>query len=315
MAPIPITIGDFTVLPISMPPVPSFPQKVTHHIYIRRNAPKIPAADDARMLFVTNVPADSTEAHFRALFVSLVGAGKFESITFDSDRKNSDFANALQPAQAAGLAAHSKKRKRGVDEATRSKQEEAAQLPEVWSRTLKRSGSTAMVRCVDGKSVDLILRAAAKVHKTKKFPVWGEGTGDHVAPLGSRWLMSHNRLSYPDKATLQASVDAFFTVFNRNEEEAAQLAKRLRSEPDEDGFVTVTRGGRNGPAGKDAAEEAKRKMLEREAKKKDELSNFYRFQGREKRKAEQEDFKRRFKEDQKKVAAMKAQRGKFVPDT
>ena len=110
-------------------------------------------------------------------------------------------------------------------------------------------------------------------------------------------------------------MDAYFTIFNRKEEEAAQLAKRLRNEPDEDGFVTVTRGGRAAPARRDEAEEARRKMLEKQKKKTDDTQNFYRFQLREKRKAEQADLLKRFAEDRKKVNAMKQKRGKFRPET
>ena len=86
------------------------------------------------------------------------------------------------------------------------------------------------------------------------------------------------------------------------------------SEPDEDGFVTVTRGGRTAPARRDEAEEAKKRMLDKQEKKKTELSNFYRFQLRERQKAEQAELVKRFEEDRKKVDAMKEKRGKFRPE-
>ncbi len=138
---------------------------------------------------------------------------------------------------------------------------------ETWSRPLMRSGSTAVALLADAKSVELVLKAIAKAHKKAKYPVWGEGVVSK-APLGSQWLRAHNELSYPDKDALQNSVDAFFTIFNRREQEAAELAKRLRNEPDEDGFVTVTRGGRNAPARREDAEEAKGRLLEKEERKK-----------------------------------------------
>ncbi|KAG4217095.1 hypothetical protein PC116_g34424 [Phytophthora cactorum] len=56
-------------------------------------------------------------------------------------------------------------------------------------------------------------------------------------------------------------------------------------------------------------------MMEREQKKKEELTNFYRFQMREKRKAEQAEMLQRFEEDKRKVQAMKEKRGKFRPET
>jgi ribosomal RNA-processing protein 7 len=307
---------------VSIPPLPSFPENVIHYLYVRRNTPKIPTATDARSLFLTNVPVDSTEAHLRALFASLVGTGRFESATFEDERKDAHSQSqspldAAQPAQVARLLqAHSKKRKREDEEAERAREEAAARLPSTWTRPLRRSGSTALVLLADEKSVEQVLKAIAKTHKTKKYPIWG---GDSlpegkVPPLGSVWLKAHNRLSFPDRDGLQASVDAFSALFSRREQEAAEIAKRLRNEPDEDGFVTVTRGGRAAPASRNEAEEAKRKMLEKQEKKKEELTNFYRFQLRERKKAEQAELLKRFEDDRRKLEAMRVKRGKFVPE-
>ena len=314
MAQIPRAIGDFSVLPISIPPLPAYPKSVLHFVYVCRSAPKDPTPEDSRSLFISSIPIDSTEAHFRALFISLVGAGRFENITFQEERKAPKVTQAIQPAQAAKLAAHSKKRKREDVEAEEAEETEAAKLPDTWSRHLKRSGSTAVVLLADGKCVELVLKAISKAHKTKKYPIWGKGVSDATPALGPQWLREHNRLSYPDKTALQASIDAYFAIFNRKEQEAAELAKRLRNEPDEDGFVTVTRGGRRDPAGRAAAEEAKRKMLAKEEKKKSELVNFYRFQMREKKKEEQAELLRKFAEDRRKVSAMREKRGNFKPE-
>ncbi|KAK1771137.1 ribosomal RNA-processing protein 7-domain-containing protein [Phialemonium atrogriseum] len=310
----PPTIGDFSILPVSVPALPSYPHAVTHHIYVRRNAPKIPTEDDSRSLFLTNVPVDSTELHLRGLFTALVGAGRFESATFEGERKSPSSEMELLPGQATRLAAHSKKRKREGEEAEKAKEEAAARLPSTWSRPLRRSGGTAVVLLADEKSVERTLKAIAKAHKTRRYPTWGEGVSGRVPALGSRWLKAHARLSYPDKAAVEESVNAFFTLFNRHEQEAAELAKRLRNEPDEDGFVTVTRGGRTAPASRSEAEEARRKMLERAEKRKAELSNFYRFQLRERKKAEQDELLKRFEEDRKKISAMREKRAKFRPE-
>lgn len=312
MASIPKTIGEFSVLPLRIPALPSFQQEATHHLYVRKHEPKVSTQDDDRSLFVTNVPVDSTEPHFRTIISTLVGPGKFESIQFESDKKSS--LASLEPAQAARLTVvASRKRKRDDDE-SEDEEEEIARLPTTWTRKLHNSGSTAVIVLADEKSVDLVLKAIAKAHKSKKFLVWGEGVQEKVPPMGSHWLKAHNKLSYPPMEILQQSVDAFFNVYNRKEKEANELAKRLRNEPDEDGFVTVTRGGRAAPARRDEAEEARKKMLEREQKKKDELGNFYRFQLRERKKAEQAELVKRFDEDRKRVQAMKAKRGKFRPD-
>lgn len=316
------TIGDFSILPISFPPTRAFPKAVLHHVYVRRNTPKIPTPDDDRSLFLANVPADSTEAHFRAVFAALAGAGKFESISFEDDRrKKASASSSLRPAQALRLAQSaygSKKRKRGEAEEDEEEEDQQAAhtLFETWTRRLYKSGGTAVVLLADERSMSVVLKALGKVHKSKKYPVWGAGVDESaITPLGGPWLREHNRLCFPEKATVQSAVDAFFVLFNKREREAAELAKRMRSEPDEDGFVTVVRGaGRSAPARQDEAEEARRRLAEREERKRQELGGFYRFQLREQKKAEQVDLIRRFEEDRRKVSAMREKKGKFKPE-
>lgn len=317
------SIGDFSILPISFPPTRAYPKAVLHHVYVRRNAPKIPTPDDDRSLFLANVPVDSTEAHFRAVFAALAGAGKFESISFEDDRRRrAAESSSVRPSQALRLAqtAHgsSKKRKRGEaeEEEEEDDQETARTLFETWPRRLHGSGGTAVVLLADERSVSVVLKAVGKVHKSKKYPVWGAGVEESAATeLGAPWLRDHNRLCFPNKAVVQSAVDSFFILFNKREKEAAELAKRMRSEPDEDGFVTVVRGaGRSAPARRDEAEEARRRLAEREERKRQELGGFYRFQLREQKKAEQADLIRRFEEDRKKVSAMREKKGKFKPE-
>ncbi|KAG5964698.1 hypothetical protein E4U58_003111 [Claviceps cyperi] len=304
---------EFAVLPIHMPSMPSFPHSAIHEVRVRQNAPKVPTANDSRSLFLKNIPSDSTEPHFRAVFTSLVGAGKFETIVFDDEAKT---AFPTDPAQAIKVQGYAKKRKMlDVEAEERVREAEESQLPPIWTRKLHRSSSTAVVLLADEKSVQLVRKAIAKVHKTKKYPVWGEKLADEVPSLGSPWIAMHLQLSRVDKAATQKAVHAFFNAFNRKEKEAVELAKRLRNEPDEDGFVTVTRGGRAAPASRNEAEEAKQRMVDKAEKKKSELTNFYRFQLREERKKEQAALLRRFQDDRRKVNAMRQKRGHFKPET
>ncbi|KAK7423166.1 hypothetical protein QQX98_001243 [Neonectria punicea] len=313
MAPVEDTGDQFVVLPIKIPGTPSYPETAIHEVRVRRNAPKIPSANDSRSLFLKNIPADGTEPHFRAVFTELVGAGRFESITFEDQTKSS---LPIDPAHATKLNALARKRKREEVEAEeRAREEEAVQLPQIWSRRLQRSSSTAVVLLADEKSVQQVLKAIAKVHKTKKYPSWGSNLADEVPALGSSWVSSHLQMSRVDKQATQKAVHAFFNAFNRKEKEAAELSKRLRNEPDDDGFVTVVRGGRVAPASRNEAEEAKRKMIDRDTKKKSETQDFYRFQLRERRKAEQAALLKSFEEDRRKVNAMRQKRGKFRPET
>lgn len=352
MASVPKSLGDYAVLPVQLPQPPSVAHlaPATHFLYVRRDAPKTATADDERSLFIANVPVDGTEEHFRAFFASLVGPGRFESITFeeerrghrrkgasgdgfdaaDSDASESDFDgfDAL-PRQAASLASlQSRKRKRegGAREEHDDTRESAAsalrrqaQLPAAWPRTLHRSGSTAVALFADAKSVDVVLKAVAKLHKAgggAPYPAW---PALEEASFGAPWLAGHNRLAYPGHEDLRASIDAFFALFNQQEAEAAELARRLRNVPDEDGFVTVTRGttgggGRGTAARQQEAASARAKQLAKQERQRQDMANFYRFQLRERKKEEQLELQRKFQEERKRVAAMREKRGKFQPE-
>lgn len=292
----------FSRLILSVPALPSYPHPTLHEVRLRRNASKTPSPTDGRTLFLKNVPADATESHLRAVFASLVGAGRFEAAVFPGSEPRA--GGGFDPAVATKMAALTRKRKRGDDEDAA-----APELPAIWGQKIHKSGSTALVTLADEKSLQLVLKAIAKTHKTKKYPSWpGE-------PLGGDWITTHLRLSRADKAATQAATHAFFTAYNEKEEEAAALAKRMRAEPDADGFVTVTRGaGRSTPASRAAADEAARKMAEKEEKRRQEMRGFYRFQRREARKEEQGRLRKRFEEDRRRVESMREKRGKFKPE-
>jgi ribosomal RNA-processing protein 7 len=122
--------------------------------------------------------------------------------------------------------------------------------------------------------------------------------------------LNHHALRFPPTTTLQASIDAYMTAFASQEASRARLLTRQRAEPDEDGFVTVTRGGRMGPARQEEAQEKADAQKEKQKGKED----FYRFQMREKRKEKANELLKGFEEDRKKVEAMKMKRNKFRPN-
>jgi ribosomal RNA-processing protein 7 len=119
--------------------------------------------------------------------------------------------------------------------------------------------------------------------------------------------LNHATLLYPSKVELLASVDTYMTSFNaRQEVEARALAKK-RQEVDADGFITVTRGGRNPAARMEDAQEHLRKQEEKEHT----FNDFYRFQGREARKEKAAQLVRKFEEDKEKIRKMKVARKSF----
>lgn len=200
------------------------------------------------------------------------------------------------------------------------------ELPTTWDRELRQSGSTAVVVLVDEKSVELCLKTIAKLHRkaekssSKKkaedgnlWPVWGSNVP--AIATGSVRYSLHNKLRFPSPQELQQNVDLYITAFNAKEDEKREGDKRRRNEPDEDGFVTVSRGGRVGPARAEEVERKRVEMEEKERRKREELGDFYRFQMRERRKEQQGEMVRRFEEDRRKVEELKGRRrGIFVPE-
>ena len=119
--------------------------------------------------------------------------------------------------------------------------------------------------------------------------------------------LNHHQLRYPDKAELLESVNNYMTAYANQEAVRTRKLQRLRQEPDEDGFVTVTRGGRTGPASQEAAKE----KLEKQKAKQKGLEDFYRFQSREKKKEKAGELIRKFEDDRDKMRKMRETRGRF----
>ncbi|GAB1738674.1 hypothetical protein NU219Hw_g3471t1 [Hortaea werneckii] len=306
-------VHEFTALPLTLPPVPSFPKKTTHYLYLRANNPKLPTEDTPREVFLVNIPIDATETHIRALFAEHLGGSRIERIDFEGARVGKGITAPVTSAKQG------KKRKRSEATTTTSDngavagtEEEVGKLPQLWDRELHRSGSTALVTFVDKASADLALKEARKAAKAGKQIPWGEGVEGKVAPLGSTRYATHHQLRYPDQAALQQSVDTYMAAFTATEVARAKALAKQRAVPDADGFVTVTKGGRAGPARDEEAREKGEELRKRERKRVGE--DFYRFQTREKRKEVQRDLVKGFEEDQKRVEEMRKRRGKVRPE-
>ena len=123
----------------------------------------------------------------------------------------------------------------------------------------------------------------------------------------STGYLNHHRLRYPDKGQLLESVNKYMTAYAAQEAARTRLLARQRQEPDEDGFITVTRGGRTGPARQEEAQEKAAKQKEKQKG----LDDFYRFQTRERRKERAGELIKKFEEDKEKVRKMRETRGRF----
>ena len=108
--------------------------------------------------------------------------------------------------------------------------------------------------------------------------------------------------SLPDVGVLKGAIDRFMEVFDREGREAEM--KRRRGENEGDDGWTVVRRKRGRGAEAEAMEEVKR----REERKRAKVANvkFYRFAKREEKEKQLGELKRKFEEDKRKVAAMKA---------
>ncbi|KAI9849995.1 MAG: Ribosomal RNA-processing protein 7 [Thelocarpon superellum] len=299
----PALVQDYTTLALALPALSTFRDRASHYLYLRRHEPKLPTPLDARTLFVVNVPVDATEHHFRHLFAS-VGGGRVERVEFDTDRSR-DRTTApplmVQPTSTRGLS-----RKRSRQERLEDSGPEEPAL-ELWDRELHRPGSTALVVFLDRMSLEATMKGIRR--RARKPVPWRLQTEGKVPELGSERYLAHHQLRYPPRLPLQASIDGFMTRYASVEAQRAQHAARLRQDPDEDGFVTVTRGGRTGPARQEEAQAAAEKQ-----KKRDGLKNFYRFQTREERKKAHGELLRKFDEDRRRVGEMKRKRGAFKPE-
>lgn len=298
-----------------MPALPAYPHSTTHYLYLRPNAPRVPTENTPRELFLANIPVDSSAAVFRALFAGQLGGGRVVGVEFEGSSKSGGKGIAVPDSLKTG---RGKKRKRARDDADGrgegdEEEEIVGQLPDVWERSVHPSGSTAVVRFVDRVSAEMALRKAKRVSKSGKSVSWEEAVKTSgEATLGSQRYLAHHRLKYADAAVLQASVDEFMAAFTAQETERARLLAKQRSVPDEDGFITVTRGGRVAPAREGAAQAKEEEFKKREKNRIKE--DFYRFQVREKRKEQAKDLVRGFEDDRRKVEEMRKRRGKVRPE-
>lgn len=96
-------------------------------------------------------------------------------------------------------------------------------------------------------------------------------------------------------------------AFAKDEQSRARRLVRRRTEPDSDGFITVSRGGRTGPSHKQEADDALRKQQKKDDERAQNLKSFqfYRFQTREMNKARADQLVKAFEKDKQEARALK----------
>jgi ribosomal RNA-processing protein 7 len=339
-ASVPTKVQDFAVLSLALPPLPSYPKPATHYIYLRPDASKSIEGHDTdtpRSLFVANIPIDSTEAAFRNLFKSLCGA-RLERVDFEGELRKPGLVAVSGEAIVQGTLVtvpvevkRGKKRKRGgePEDVKVKKALEEMELPRTWDRETWKSGSNATVVFVDQTTRDLVLKECRRIAKRNGTVEWHSDEDElgekskfaaafcttTVYRNANRWssgYRKHHSLTYPPKGILQHRINTYLTHFTKLEAARTKLLSKQRSVPDEDGFVTVTRGGRAGPARLEEAQAAAERLKEREKKRVG--GDFYRFQTREGRKLKERELKDKYEEDKKRIQSMRERRGKIRPE-
>jgi ribosomal RNA-processing protein 7 len=333
----PTTVSDFTILPLTLPTATA-----VHYAYIKPHTPSTFTPTAERSLFVANVPVDATESALRSLFATQLGGARVERVEFDASIPAAPLHKrwkTVQPTEADDGEARGKKRKRADEEVVAEGvvEDEESALPSLWAGELRRSGSGAIVVFVDKRSARGAMKEVMVAVKEGREVKWvgGEGMGVErmftalflLTPGFLAWTLmwiwtrltriagykSHNALTYPPAEVLQASINAYLSQFTALEHVRNKLRKTARSVPDEDGFITVTRGGRAGPARMEEAE-AKKAELEERRKNNGVKDDFYRFQNREKRKEAEVNLRKRFEEDRRRVERMRERRGRVRPE-
>ncbi|XP_035829195.1 ribosomal RNA-processing protein 7 homolog A isoform X2 [Aplysia californica] len=129
---------------------------------------------------------------------------------------------------------------------------------------------------------------------------------------GLRAYIKEYEDSVTDVDALEKSAEEFMAQYYKKKDEEIKREKEMEGVPDEDGFIKVTRHGKN--KGLRRTEETEKRGHEhiRSRKKKNELKDFYVFQYRETKRKHIAELQAKFEDDKKKVKEMKIAR-KFRP--
>lgn len=320
----PATIGEFVVLPVTFQSK-ALGKDVQHYIYVKAYEPKIPDEESPRSLLLVNIPVTANEAQLRHLLTTQLDGGHVQNVHFaappvsGSTNSSSTLIATTPTRPTREVDSNLGKRKRQGESSEEIVAKLATKiLPDTVPSQLHVTGSTAIAVFLDRASRDLTLRACKKLVKgmtagKSKAPIWSVGLELSKQPLlGLKRYEAQRVLTYPPRADLLRLVDDYMSTYAELEEAESRESAKKRAEPDEDGFITVTRGTK-GVVKADEAESMKQKLQEK-WKNEQGLEDFYRFQHRERRKEEAGKLMRQFEGEQQRVREMRERRGKSRPE-
>jgi ribosomal RNA-processing protein 7 len=169
----PATVLDFHILPVNVPQLPAYPHPAAHYLYIRPSNHSDSDTESSgtrlREIFISNVPVDSTKDSIITLFKRITnGVGRIADVIFEGEKHKHDSKYSKGEMNSG-----SKKRKRSATETLEAAMRtEDAQLPPASSRTLKSSGSSAVVIFVDQASAAAAMKAVRRKAKHREAVDW-----------------------------------------------------------------------------------------------------------------------------------------------
>ncbi|EMR10171.1 hypothetical protein PNEG_01445 [Pneumocystis murina B123] len=276
-------MNEYTVLKIKMPKTSFKNTNLLHYLYIKEHDRYRPTPlanhpenfPEGPSLFVSNLPIDTTHDHLKYLFNHL--GCRIQQVFFHFIQKPSYIKENIS------------------EDYTENEKNSEDTVLSVWKRRILSSGSWAIVEFLEKQDIQYILEK--KNHKKLENYVWGQNIPKNRVPeLGFNHYWDHYNLIYPSHEKLQTSIDKYMEAFYLAEEKKKRLRKFQRTEPDEEGFITVTRGGRTG-AGRI------NEGMKMQEKKKDKyiLHDFYKFQRQEGKNKKLIELKKKFEEDKEKI--------------
>ncbi|KAF0472043.1 ribosomal RNA-processing protein 7-domain-containing protein [Gigaspora margarita] len=284
-----------------------------HYCYFKSHDPRINSRDNStilpaeRTLFITNLPVDTTEHHIKHIFEEY---GIIDRILFHGVLKNNEFlasmintdnddGSILMENKIQGKKSKKKKKQKFNETVENSVLE--------GSRNLLIPGSTAHIVFKDSEGLTNAL------NMVQKKRIWNIRDQD-IPPLGlKRWLQEYQKLR-TDPNKLGAQVDEYMRKFEEAEQEKHKALEARRNQPDEDGFILVTGTGKRNinTDGTITVTAVKADVVKNLKPKNKELVDFYRFQMREAKRGKLAELRKKFEDDKRKIADLKAAR-RFKP--
>nr|CAH0100194.1 unnamed protein product [Daphnia galeata] len=124
-----------------------------------------------------------------------------------------------------------------------------------------------------------------------------------------KWILEYEK-SFVNPKALQEEIDRYMEEFDKRKEREEKEEKLKEGQPDDDGWITVTKHSKHAAR----TETMEKKVMEKEKQKQKDkkLINFYSFQMRETKMEHLTQLRRKFEDDKKRIATMRAAR-KFKP--